>query len=701
MDHISQYNWCFSQPDLQFLRVEDIENSVTEKILRNKFRDPLISSSDSDDEKPSIDWEKIFTEKQAVDKFRRLYVPGLRQVPQYPKVSAITQQQHYQCMKVLCHQNPNVLELEFMPRPTKGDFRVFEEIKATYEKEQKEYQEWAKSLWLTSHCTRALRPKPPVETTYEARFNMKAHEFVSYPSNYKMAAQIPLDFVQSSELIHDKDLISVNIKDLPQIRCEPLTKHQTIMKHIPVPEPCNKHKCKFVLPNEKSVTELPLTEVQRELAQYAADNNAQIIATESALRCLVELDHSWMLPVAVCEVFGPDGDTKKVVVLGSDFAMQKESVLVRTYKAFKLLLEHFLIPPSERGKLLNSQNETKPENVTTDKPVIDTGSSDDEDNNMLCIDEAELQMDDSDSENNLVIDDMDPQNIETEELNGQAEEKEEKDKETNTNVDEDKSVKHTKERIGRKQNDKPNKDEFYNCCCKDTQFEMPPRRSYRRWQLRSDTDTCHIIVHCSHRLRDESGEVVVEPIPEYQIDVGASELSSDRSAALALALRLRPAATLLTVRVDNATGDVISYERRRPADADATAARLHSAVTHLTQLNTGHYVLKHEPSHGANALLYATCGAGAELSLVPQRAPQPDDAAQLRVPPTLAPVLLPVHKFRKQLPCAFSPYEKQVKPPRPQPRQKTPPQAIKLDTGTAAGGNNKVCRKTDVEYSIT
>ncbi|XP_050342013.1 uncharacterized protein LOC126768132 isoform X5 [Nymphalis io] len=63
MEHIRQFDWCFSQPDIYFLKEDDLANSVTEKILRNKFYDPLISS-DSEDENITINWDEVFTKKE-------------------------------------------------------------------------------------------------------------------------------------------------------------------------------------------------------------------------------------------------------------------------------------------------------------------------------------------------------------------------------------------------------------------------------------------------------------------------------------------------------------------------------------------------------------------------------------------------------------------------------------------------------------
>lgn len=56
---------CYSQPDIYFVKEEDLAHSVTEKILRNKFHDPLISS-DSEDENVKVDWDQVFSKTQSV-----------------------------------------------------------------------------------------------------------------------------------------------------------------------------------------------------------------------------------------------------------------------------------------------------------------------------------------------------------------------------------------------------------------------------------------------------------------------------------------------------------------------------------------------------------------------------------------------------------------------------------------------------------
>lgn len=61
---------CSSKPDTHFVTQEDINNCVIERILRNKFHDPLLSSdnsdSDDDSQRLKIDWDEVFKKKENV-----------------------------------------------------------------------------------------------------------------------------------------------------------------------------------------------------------------------------------------------------------------------------------------------------------------------------------------------------------------------------------------------------------------------------------------------------------------------------------------------------------------------------------------------------------------------------------------------------------------------------------------------------------
>lgn len=52
--------------DTEFVVEEDLDNCVTEKILRNKFHDPLASSGSEDETNNKIDWDEVFTKKKDV-----------------------------------------------------------------------------------------------------------------------------------------------------------------------------------------------------------------------------------------------------------------------------------------------------------------------------------------------------------------------------------------------------------------------------------------------------------------------------------------------------------------------------------------------------------------------------------------------------------------------------------------------------------
>lgn len=84
-------------------------------------------------------------------------------------------------------------------------------MRPVYEKEQKEYIEWAKTMWTSSHCIRALQPKPQIETVYEARFKMKAKEMELYPKMFDFAAQIPLETRNNTfNMVLDKEIVNVS-----------------------------------------------------------------------------------------------------------------------------------------------------------------------------------------------------------------------------------------------------------------------------------------------------------------------------------------------------------------------------------------------------------------------------------------------------------------------------------------------------------
>ncbi|CAK1551531.1 unnamed protein product [Leptosia nina] len=225
-------------------------------------------------------------------------------------------------------------------------------------------------------------------------------------------------------------------------------------------------------------------------------------------------------------------------------------------------------------------------------------------------------------------------------------------------------------------------------------FEMPPPRSYKRWRLRNvaSGDQQDIIVHCPHEVRSKTEEVVLEPIPEYQIECGAVSLSQDKIAALALSLILKQRASLLKVRVEGSSGEIVTMEKMSLANfkdkygdmQPRIANVLYSTLDQLEGLLPGKYVLHHDPSHGENAMLYSQKASSGptlllHLDIDLNASPPSDESTSLKTAPTLCDDLLPVHKFRRTLPCAFTPYKDQLPKhvPKTPARSKTPPQAIK------------------------
>ncbi|XP_047023206.1 uncharacterized protein LOC124632414 isoform X2 [Helicoverpa zea] len=686
MEHVRMFDWCASVHDQYFVEEADLDNCNTEKILRNKFLDPLLSSDSDDEERHNkINWDEIFKNKQ-IQK-HKLFVPCLRQVPAYPKLSSMDFRKHLQFLKVLSADNPHILPDLFIGKPTRNDIKLFETAKEEYLKEQKEYKEWAKSLWTTDHCIRALRPKPTIETVYEAEYKVRAQRVQSLPKNYDIAAQIPLESTKSNcEIVLKQELISVPLSDMAQVQVpDKITKVFSIIRPCTVPEPCHKHPYQIVLPNEDAVSMLPITEIHRELASYALNNGAHYIASENALKCLVQWNRHWLLPLSVCNTVGPDGEAVNVVVLGSEFSVNKEAAPVRTYKAFRHLLEHALIPSSEKERVLeNSKNKSKKKHTSSPKFDVSAAAittdvemtSDDEDHHLYIDAGEETDMD-------LPLSSL---------LKGQS--KRIKSSPRVAASPRSPAARHVTRAAARRASDDVGDIGVYTCTCKDTLFEQPPRRSYKRWQFRDKATNEHhdIIVHCAHKTRDKSGEIILEPLPEYQMDLGASEQSADSLRSIALSLALRKQASVLNARIDGQTGDVATFESLTSEDLQQQHSELRrqalgsvqAALQQLQGLLPGDYILQHEQSHGPNCLLLSPATSVTpqlRLSFDSTQLVEADEAHTVKTAPVLCDVLLPYHKHRRILPCTFTPYESQLakESKKPQSKKKSPPQAIKCE----------------------
>lgn len=674
MDHIRQYDWCTYQPDTPYFVTEsELDNCVTEKILRNKFSNPLVSSDSEEEGKaPKIDWNLVFKKRNYEQNCHRIFVPGLRPPPAYTRLSALASHQHHLGLKVLCALHPGILEDEFMAKPNKFDMQAFEAIKEILEKEQKEYIDWAKSLWTNGQCIRALRPKPLIESVYEAEFKVRANQMKGYPKMFELVAHIPMEPTGEYDMVMEKELVGVNPTELLKVE-KPLNirSRLSVMRPSAVPEPCDQHPVRFILPHEKSISVLPVTEVYRTLAEYAIDNGALFVASEGALRCMAER-RAWALPVSVYSVTqpGPETENVNVIVLGSEFMNKQENVMRRTFRALRHLLEVALVPASELTKRSQAPQEEEivPETTSSQELAWPDDTSDEEDDLFIDFDEASTKEGDIDtpSKNTDVQTEM--------EVDTRTPQKETKIK-TNAN-------RSFTEGFG-----------VYKCTCQDSSFERPPPRSFRKWRFRkkSTSESFDVIVHCAHKFKGSAGEIILEPIPEYQADMGASKQSEDRITSVALSLALRDSDTsLLNVRLDAESGDIITTEEYTRAKfysehgdrSHHVAGVVHSALSQLQGLVPGHYVMQHEPNHGLNALLYAPRNTGKEqplkLEFDSTQPGEADEAKTVKTPPQLIPALLPWHKFRKILPCTFTHYPNQLaKPKKPPPRRRTPPRALK------------------------
>ncbi|XP_050561529.1 uncharacterized protein LOC118263295 isoform X4 [Spodoptera frugiperda] len=682
MEHVRIFDWCSSAQDRYFVEEADLDNCNTEKILRNKFIDPLVSS-DSEDEAPNkIDWDEVFRDKKTHN--GRMHVPCLRAVPQYPKLSKLASNKHHQMLKVLCTENPHVLGDCFIGKASRQDFKAFETEKETYLAEQKEYKDWAKTIWTTNHFIRALRPKPLVEAVYEAEFKMKALRMRGLPKQYDLAAQIALESPRSNcDVILKQELIGVAPSEVPLIQIpKEITKAINIITPCTVPEPCQKHPYQIILPHENTISMLPTTEVHKELATFAWTNGTQYIASENALKCLVQWNRYWTIPLSVCESISPDGEKANVVVLDSEFSINKEVAPIRTYKAFRHLLESTLIPLAEKEKVRkNYTNKEKPKEVGSKFHV----------NAKSIFESSDLTSDEE--EENLVIDTGEDTDFGSPKPKSSKRLKTEESVRRSARLMSNESIGYNTRAASRRVSEECQDIGVYSCTCKDTIYEKPPRRSYKKWQFRNklDNEKLDIIVHCPHKARDGSRELIFEPSPEYQLDLGASEQSMDSLRSIALSLALRKNAAVVNVRVDGSGGDVATidvlpaekFTKKHPDMTRQVITAVHTALSQLQGLLPGHYVLLHEPSHGANSMLLSSrSGRGARLLLQfdSSQLAEADEAQMVRNPPVISDALLPYHKFRKILPCAFTPHENQLakEVKKPATKKKAPPQALKV-----------------------
>lgn len=565
---------------------------------------------------------------------RKLFVPGLRPPPAYPKLSVLTKTQHHQLLKVLCAKRPHILKKHCFNKPTDYDYYTFETLKAIYEDEQKEFIEWAKTLWISEHYIRTLSPKLSIELIYKMESINRASRVFGFPTRFDIAAQISLQCTTPHQ--YNIDLIQilqgVNTTDLPSVELpQPIQKKMSVIKACSYPEPCHKHLYKFILPNEYSITKLSITELHRELALYAVENGSRFISSENALRCLVELNRYWTIPITVCQEFTLDGKSCNVVVLDSEFFTHREPAMTRTYKAMKHMLENKLIPAAgvehmiARRKENQIEQESKIQNSSTYLA--------------LAIDKLHISSDQ-------------PQfglasgNI-------------------NTKTDNDKI-------------------EVYDYCkCTNSRYGLPPMRSFKKWRIRNENASKYldVIVHCAHKAKYKSKEVVLEPIPEYQLEMGGSEQPPDRIRALVLALMFRENSILINVRLDGFNGEIVTIDTVSADEfTDAHSEKRHQVLNimyttlrELQCLQPGHYLLQHAPGHGANAFLHVARpnGDSFKLEFNHLKLTETDEAEIAKQPPTLAPVLMPYHKFRKILPCAFTPCEEQKPPAKPNPPPKT------------------------------
>lgn len=683
MEHIRLFDWCryenTRKPE-NFVEEEDLDNSVTERLIRGKFRDPLLPEYKDEGKPINIDWDEIFKKKPIIPLKYNTVVPGLQPVVKHPKLSALSSADQFVILKILVVRNPLVLKKFSIPRPSRKDYKRFIELQPIYEKEQAEYVNWAKTMWKAAHNIKALKTHKILESVYDAIYNLHLNMTLTIPRHYEMVAMVELNSRDSNQynITFVKDLIKVTISQLPEVVCPCLLKRFTVYKDKPtLPKSCMRHPCRVILPVSTVPTEADLTDIHQDLGQYAMDHNIKCIISEESLCCLLESNRYWLLPVSVRPTFDANGEKCNAFVIGTEIFNQRQPARCRAYSAMHYLLHTHLLkdtrhPTARKGPNFKSKdNAVQNDSVTNNKESVVQAADEDSDSE----DEDGLVIDFDKIDQCPIADDQERDDEES-----QIEKIEEPPviEETSPEVSKESVLPETppSKRCKTEMTDTsdtfkmpPLPRDMRSCTCSES--PPIPKRSYKIWKFKNTAtgDSFEVIIHSPHRCRYNDREALLEPILEYQLELGASVQSDVKLKSLALSLFLRPGATLLNVRVDPTNGDIVHYEHLDFESLNAKLGKdlipdiantLYTSLAQLQRLLPGEYLLQHESNHGANAKLHVFRPVrGREPTSVNFNGANvkvPDDVeiADLQTPPTLTPILLPYHKYRRLLPLAFT-----------------------------------------------
>lgn len=696
MDFIKLFDWSlknYIDDDEQFLDVTDIKTSATNKILNGIYKDPLLKcSSDSDSENDleaknlinmlkSVNPSSINTKRNNKNLLKP-YIPGFRPLPLYPKGSSLTKSQHHACLLIKAVQDP-AIQIITLQAPDQDDYKLLEELQPKIAKEQEEFCAWAKTIWSEGQCARVLRPKPLFTKLADADFQMRQSESISLPQDYQMVAQISLS--------NDKDVDLVFVGDIgkecprpPEIVLPNLKKRVDLLTStIKLPTVCPQHPYHINLPGESVKNVKSRTEVTRNLVELAQKENVQFIVSGSALQALADLSKSWHLAVTVKQEAGLG--VQNVIIVDGPIAVTKPTSKQLTARAIALLLQHELagnVSKSTDKSVDDEKSHTaiSHRNVNTEIIGDKFGEHSDSEDDQLAIIDANESIASKDDSNKEIIKGTNTleqaTGILTRQMRRAASRK-------STNELDISSSPNTAAKSPTPKTVQPKAKSLRSVSTRSSNSisastpschcgGVPKLRQYKKWELRTKEESqavIPVIVHTSRKFVKEDNEVIINPIIEYQVEIGACAMSENEMQALILALHLRGNSLALTARVDASSGELITLEWTNEEKLLSCFSQsllapslsiAHATLQLLGKLNPGSYVLRHEPKHGPNAMLYVASRSPPthpaqdwlflQAKTIDNSKEELEDA---KVPPELCNAILPIHRHRKQLPLMF------------------------------------------------
>ncbi|XP_077297925.1 uncharacterized protein LOC143919465 isoform X2 [Arctopsyche grandis] len=637
MELLQEIDWLKTVYDgRKFLKHDDILNeAATFKIIREKFKNPLLPDSDEETrpvKKLQQKLNKTKSEPPKDPKKPNQYIPGLRQIPIFPQVSTLTPHQHKICITAIqsiknyCVSMPKI---NFNP----NQLQIYNNLIGTINEENRLFAEHVKNIWITKSCVRYLKILPEHEMLIDKVMKKSVNVHKKYPQFYQMACMFPLVYNNNDvpiEISFLEDLLEVG--ELPTVKIPYLNK-------------------KFVLPTtlynsvdgSKDAFKFHNCLVSEDIKceELSIKHGASIVISSNGLKVLANnqapFTQFWDLPILVKSypTKGPRGELTyhTVAFIDKSLPVCNFTNHEKSLRCYKLLLKSSFL------NLVQHQNQTSSENVpntskeneiikTNDEPECSTES-----NTM-----NDLSSDSSSDEEKLLID--------------CALGFDDKTTKTTTKIGKTKNAlsKISQNMTSNNKNEDENKQsarlESEKISVIDKNIEQKNRiTTYKLWkigQTKGKNPLCKdlekdikIVIRCKvdGYETDPSGEkqnINIVPKLEYQAEYGAEMTTPSEIAQHWTLLQFRPNSTLLKARIIPHTGEIIMIEKL-PLSAVASEASKRgvwksefalgayfSIFSRLSKLQPGQYILRHEPKHHAFALLYRSvpskCENGLDLS---------------------------------------------------------------------------------------